>query len=107
LGKTGRNFAAGMSAGIAYIYDADGRFDLRCNMSMVDLEKTGGQDEVTIKNLLQNHYKYTGSKTAKMILDGYKTESKKIIKVLPKEYKAILAVMDKEVKEELEEDSEG
>ena len=104
LGKTGRNFAAGMSGGIAYIYDEDGRFALRCNMTMVDLEKTGKRDEVTIKNLLQNHYRYTGSMTAKRILDEYESESRKIIRVLPKEYKAIL---EKELKEELEEDSEG
>ncbi len=107
LGKTGRNFAAGMSGGIAYVYDEDGKFKERCNTAMVDLERTGLRDESTVKYLLQNHLKYTGSGLAEKILNNYKTEARKLVKVLPKEYKAVLAVKENEAALEIEEDSEG
>jgi glutamate synthase domain-containing protein 2/glutamate synthase domain-containing protein 3 len=90
LGKTGVNFGAGMSGGIAYVHDIDGKFASGCNMSMVELEKISKTDESTIVYLLENHYKYTGSAAAKYLLDNLSSERNKIIKVIPVEYKNIL-----------------
>jgi len=59
LGRTGRNFAAGMSGGIAYVYDEDESFRERCNLDMVELEAVKEEDKDTIYHLLHNHYKYT------------------------------------------------
>jgi glutamate synthase (ferredoxin) len=90
LGKTGRNFAAGMSGGIAYIYDETGDFEKKCNLSMVRLEELNEDDLTTIYDMLHNHKNYTGSKRAERILNDFKKEMKKIIKVMPIEYKRIL-----------------
>ena len=90
LGRTGRNFAAGMSGGIAYVYDAAGDFKNKCNMEMVALEVVSFEDELTITDLLHNHYKYTASPLAKRTLDNLKEELKKFVKVMPLEYKRIL-----------------
>ncbi|MDD5044309.1 MAG: glutamate synthase large subunit [Candidatus Omnitrophica bacterium] len=90
LGKTGRNFAAGMSGGIAYVYDADGDFRRKCNMEMVELEKVNTEDTQAVQNLLSNHYKYTRSPLAKKITDNLSTEIKKFVKVIPLEYKRVL-----------------
>lgn len=89
IGKTGRNFAAGMSGGIAYVYD-DGGFREKCNMSMVELEVPDDLDLETIREMLKNHKRYTGSTVAERILKDFKTESGKFIKVMPVEYKRIL-----------------
>ncbi len=90
LGKTGRNFAAGMSGGIAYVYDKDNNFQDRCNMNMVELEKLSGEDEATIHNLVRNHYRYTQSPLAKNILDDFSHKMERFVKVMPMEYKRIL-----------------
>ena len=90
LGETGRNFAAGMSGGIAYVYDINGDFKSKCNLEMVALEKIAADDELTIADLLHNHYKYTNSLLAKKVLDNFKEELKNFIKVMPLEYKRIL-----------------
>jgi len=90
LGKTGRNFAAGMSGGIAYVYDEKKNFKDRCNMEMVVLEELRDSDLETIKNLLVNHCRYAQSVKAKEILDNFHVESKKFIRVMPLEYKRIL-----------------
>ena len=90
LGKTGRNFGAGMSGGIAYVYDIDGKFRDRCNMGMVELENLTDEDRTTITRLLNNHKKYTQSARAASVLDNFNTEVKKFIKVMPIEYKRIL-----------------
>ena len=89
LGRTGRNFAAGMSGGIAYVYD-EGDFRKRCNTEMVELEKLEEEDIITIKQLLANHYRYTQSLLAKSALDDFKKEIKRFIKVMPIEYKRVL-----------------
>jgi len=86
LGRTGRNFGAGMSGGIAYVYDLDSAFKTRCNMDMVELEKISEEDSETIKNLLVNHHRYTKSKIAKEITDNFKLHLKKFVKVMPIEY---------------------
>ncbi len=116
LGLTGRNFAAGMSGGIAYVYDEDGLFAKRCNTSMATLEpvlssaeqeakmpkpdwhapvnvKEGGErltDEVILKNLIERHFKHTGSERAKAILADWEKSRARFVKVFPTEYKRAL-----------------
>ena len=90
LGKTGRNFAAGMSGGIAYVYDQEATFKKRCNLDMVELGKIKEDDRDTIYHLLSNHFKYTKSIKAKKILDNLHGQLKKFVRVLPIEYKRIL-----------------
>lgn len=99
LGDTGRNFAAGMSGGIAYVYNKNDKFKEKCNLSMVALEELEEDDEKVMSILINNHYKYTGSKIAKKIIENFSNESRKFIKVMPLEYKRILEV--KEVEEKL------
>jgi len=110
LGKTGRNFAAGMSGGIAYVYDEDGQFAKRCNTAMVSLEKVqpvaqqeadgeqglwhGGQtDEAQLRKLLEDHNRWTGSKRARELLDNWAEARGKFVKVFPLEYKRALGEM--------------
>ncbi len=91
LGPTGRNFGAGMSGGIAYIYDEDGLFRVRCNLSMVELQTPDNYDDrETVYNLLHNHFNYTQSPKAKHVIDEFEKEFKKFVKVMPLEYKRIL-----------------
>lgn len=118
LGKTGRNFAAGMSGGVAYVYDEDGQFDTRCNMSMVTLERilpaseqeatvprsiwhNGQTDEAQLKKLLEDHNRWTGSKRARELLDNWASSRGKFVKVFPTEYKRALAeIYERKVLEE-------
>jgi glutamate synthase (NADPH/NADH) large chain len=103
LGNTGQNFAAGMSGGVAYVYDEDGLFSKRCNPSMVSLEKVETQqaqpkvpqhlnqpDEVILKTLIEKHLKYTESERAKFILDNWDKVRPQFVKVMPNEYKRAL-----------------
>ncbi len=90
LGPTGRNFAAGMSGGIAYVYDKLGEFEPKCNQAMVELEELSLGDQKTVKRLLENHFKYTRSPIAKAVLDDFKAEIKRFVKVMPIEYKRVL-----------------
>jgi glutamate synthase domain-containing protein 3 len=91
LGKTGRNFAAGMSGGIAYVYDDDGQFAKKCNREMVDLEKPDTDaDKETLKRLLENHHKFTGSPLAKAVLDDFEKELRWFVKVMPTDYRRVL-----------------
>ncbi len=107
LGKTGRNFAAGMSGGVAYIYDADGTFKDKCNMEMVVFEDILEEDAANIRSLLFDHHKYTASPIAQMIMDDYANQLKKFIKVMPLEYKKILEQKKLEEKLNLVEPSDG
>src|SRR5437660_4898673 len=93
LGTTGRNFAAGMSGGFAYVLDADGEFSKRCNGAMVDLEPVVAEteDEATLRRLIENHARYTGSKRAHEILDNWAQFRSRFVKVFPKEYRRALA----------------
>lgn len=110
LGKTGRNFAAGMSGGIAYVYDEDGQFAKRCNTSMVALDKVftadeqratqdaaifhrGVADEVLLRKLIEDHHRWTGSLRARDILDHWTEARGKFVKVFPHEYKRALGEM--------------
>ncbi len=90
LGSTGINFGAGMSGGIAYVYDEDGRFDSLCNTDMIDLDPIDESDERELKRLIENHVKYTGSPKAKRILAGWERERELFVKVFPMEYRCAL-----------------
>ncbi len=91
LGKTGRNFAAGMSGGIAYVLNSDGNFDYFCNMGMVDLSLVEDRTDVKeLKELIRKHVKYTSSPLGKKILDNWEEYIDKFIKVIPYEYKKVL-----------------
>jgi glutamate synthase (ferredoxin) len=94
LGEFGRNFAAGMSGGIAYLYSEDGTFDeKKFNLEMVELEDLQESDRETIHKLLENHIDYTKSPKAIEILKGWPDSSKKFIKVMPTDYKRALEMM--------------
>ncbi len=116
LGSTGRNFAAGMSGGIAYVYDPDGEFEAKCNVAMVTLERVlagdeqektvdrsiwhsklrggdGETDEAILRNLIERHFKHTGSTRARNLLDDWARSRAKFVKVFPKEYKRALGEM--------------
>jgi glutamate synthase (NADPH/NADH) large chain len=110
LGRTGRNFAAGMSGGVAYVYDEDGQFARRCNTAMVALDKVlpreeqesaqaqaqwhGGQpDEPMLRKLIEDHHRWTGSLRARHILDHWAQSRSRFVKVFPLEYKRALAEM--------------
>jgi len=107
IGRTGRNFGAGMSGGIAYVYDQDKSFKNRCNLGMIELNLPDEQDVDAIKSLLLNHYKYTASPLAKSISDNLKQEIKYFVKVLPLEYKRILEEQKAIKKLDLGEDTDG
>ncbi len=128
LGGTGRNFAAGMSGGMAYVYDEDGLFDKRCNTSMVALEtvlaaadqekgqsaaswhKVNGQrqlDEVILKGLIEQHFRFTGSERAKALLADWATARRKFVKVFPTEYKRALGEMYAKEQEAKDSDREA
>ncbi|MBN2120194.1 MAG: glutamate synthase large subunit [Candidatus Omnitrophica bacterium] len=107
IGKTGRNFAAGMSGGIAYVYDESSDFIDKVNPSMVELHVLSQDDKETVHNLLHNHYKYTKSEVAKKIIDEAEVGFKKFIKVMPIEYKRILEGKKLEERLELMELSDG
>ncbi|NGR06860.1 glutamate synthase subunit alpha [bacterium SGD-2] len=114
LGETGRNFAAGMSGGVAYVWDPDGSFQRRCNTAMVGLEAVlphaeqearaerhvwhcaipGGEretDETLLRRLIENHYRYTGSFRARDMLDQWDRSRREFVKVMPAEYRRALA----------------
>jgi glutamate synthase domain-containing protein 3 len=92
LGSTGRNFAAGMSGGFAYVLDLDGDFAKRCNSAMVDLEPlVEPEDEARVKRLIENHQRYTGSRRAAEILERWPQYRPKFVKIFPKEYRRALA----------------
>ena len=110
IGMTGRNFAAGMSGGIAYVLDEDGTFAKRCNASMVALEPLlseseqetkleralwhkGASDEATLRRLLESHARYTGSARARQILERWNDYRAKFVKVFPHEYRRALGEM--------------
>ncbi|MCC6849972.1 MAG: glutamate synthase large subunit [Deltaproteobacteria bacterium] len=91
LGKTGRNFAAGMSGGVAYVYDADGDFAGRCNPSMVELDPMEAPDFAILKDLIRRHHEYTGSTVAARILSTWSEAAATFKKVMPVEYRKVLA----------------
>ncbi len=119
LGLTGRNFAAGMSGGVAYILDEDGSFNIRCNLAMVELEPIPAEDDALeavahqggdmethgrvnimndmtrydaqrLKHLIQRHKHYTGSQRAQHILDNWEEYLPRFVKVMPVDYREAL-----------------
>ncbi|MFL6659150.1 MAG: glutamate synthase-related protein [Massilia sp.] len=120
LGATGRNFAAGMSGGVAYVYDAAGDFDKKCNTTMVNLEGVLSSkeqtdpaawhsqsrdavreaDEVILKRLIERHFKHTGSTRARNLLDDWANSRSKFVKVFPTDYKRALEEMHNSSMEE-------
>jgi glutamate synthase domain-containing protein 3 len=117
LGRTGRNFAAGMGGGIAYVYDEDGTFAERCNTAMVALDALqteaeqakaekelaaaghgrlahlGRSDEALVREMIERHLRFTGSTLALSIIDGWEAARRKFVKVFPNEYKRALTEM--------------
>jgi glutamate synthase (NADPH/NADH) large chain len=80
-----------MSGGVAYIYDPDSAFEARCNTGMVDVEPLGSDDHARLKNLLTRHANYTGSEIAKRLLASWDRSLTKFVRVMPREYKKVLA----------------
>ena len=90
LGKTGRNFAAGMSGGIAWVYDPEHTFTENCNTEMVDLDPLSAKDKEQIVTLLRKHVQITGSTVAKTLLENWEEALLQFVKVFPREYKRVL-----------------
>jgi len=91
LGETGRNFAAGMSGGIAYIYDPDNQFSERVNMGLVGLEEVDSEEEKSLLHeYIQEHIDYTGSAVGKKMLENWDETASKFVKVMPHDYKRVL-----------------
>ena len=92
LGKTGRNFGAGMSGGTAYVWDPDGSFPCRCNMESFELESvSSAEDILELKQLIKNHAEYTNSPVARKVLEDWETSLSQFVKVMPTDYKRVLA----------------
>ena len=98
IGDTGSNFAAGMSGGLAWVYDVKGDFSKKCNQEMVDLDPLQAEDEERITILLKNHIRLTNSRVAEFILSDWSNQSSKFVKVFPKEYKAVLLQRNSKIK---------
>ncbi|HAZ46511.1 MAG TPA: glutamate synthase subunit alpha, partial [Cyanobacteria bacterium UBA11371] len=90
LGATGRNFAAGMSGGVAYILDEAGDFATRCNTSMADIETLDEEDINTVREMIQKHADYTKSQKAAKVLANWSEMAPKFVKVMPRDYKRVL-----------------
>ncbi len=90
LGETGRNFAAGMSGGIAYVYDVTGAIHKNCNKAMVDIDPLDDDDIKFLSEYIGSHYLYTYSTVAKFVLDDFENQLKNFVKIFPKEYKRVL-----------------
>jgi glutamate synthase (ferredoxin) len=94
LGPQGRNFAAGMSGGVAYVLDEDGTFRSRCNTGMVELLKVEDDDDArALRQLVQRHQQYTGSTVAERLLASWPRALAQFVKVLPSEYRKVLESM--------------
>jgi glutamate synthase (ferredoxin) len=96
LGSTGRNFAAGMSGGIAYVLDQEGDFHTKCNKEMVDTDKLTDKDEIhEVRGMIEQHLQYTESTLAKKILDNWGEILPNFVKVIPKDYKRMILEIEK------------
>ena len=108
LGPTGRNFAAGMSGGFAYVLDEDGGFRRRCNQEMVDLEPvTGGEDLATLRDLVQEHFHRTESAKARMVLEAWDEMVPRFVKIFPRDYRRILEERKRRKEKDLESVTHG
>ena len=91
LGDTGRNFAAGMSGGIAYVYDVQRKFETLCNKEMVDIDPLDEDDINLVQKMIQKHFDFTNSTVAGFVLNDFENQLKNFVKVFPKDYKKALA----------------
>ena len=92
LGKTGRNFGAGMSGGVAYVWDPQGSFPRQCNTATFELESlSASEDILQLQTLIKSHLLYTGSEVAKTVLDNWEESLTEFVKVMPSDYKRVLA----------------
>lgn len=102
LGKTGRNFAAGMSGGVAYVLDVDSTFQSRCNTELVDLDRVEDEEDIlTVRMMIQQHQRHTNSQLAKDVLADFDNLLPKFVKVFPRDYKRILANMKEKENDKL------
>jgi glutamate synthase domain-containing protein 3 len=90
LGPTGRNFAAGMSGGIAFVLDEEDRFEKLCNKDMVGLEAVEGDSVATLRGLMERHLEWTGSTVARRVLDNWEEMLPRFVKVMPSDLKRAL-----------------
>ncbi|MBD1572785.1 glutamate synthase large subunit [Vibrio sp. S17_S38] len=90
LGSTGRNFAAGMSGGVAYVWDKAGDFETKLNAELVDLDPLENEDKALLHSMLTKHAEYTGSDVAKTFLSDFDTHLASMVKVMPRDYKAVM-----------------
>ncbi len=111
LGPTGLNFAAGMSGGIAYVFDPDGEFESKCNLGTVDLDPVDADEDIAeLRELIELHKQYTGSSVAERILDAWPRVLGQFIKVMPTDYKRVLRERtrhDEEMEADFHEDQTG
>ncbi len=99
LGRTGRNFAAGMSGGVAYVFDPEHALDRLCNKDMVGLETMDLEEREEVRNMIEKHFQYTGSDPAEWILENWEVASELFVKVMPNDYKAVLMKQRAKVKD--------
>jgi glutamate synthase (NADPH/NADH) large chain len=91
LGPTGRNFAAGMSGGVAYVYDPNETFLVNCNLELVELESVSAVEDIAeLHKMVSNHQRYTGSEVANAILNDWDNSLSHFVKVMPVDYKRAL-----------------
>jgi glutamate synthase (ferredoxin) len=106
LGETGRNFAAGMSGGVAYLWDPKGTGSLRCNQQMVGLEPlTDPEEQETVRQMIQKHFEYTQSQVARGILDNWAISVTQFVKVIPHDYKRVIQALQSALAEGLSGDA--
>jgi glutamate synthase domain-containing protein 2/glutamate synthase domain-containing protein 1/glutamate synthase domain-containing protein 3 len=103
LGATGRNFAAGMSGGVAYVYDPKGAFPIHCNKDMVDLKPLHAKSIGELKGMLERHVKYTGSTVAARILENWEGELQHFVRVMPRDYARVLKTQEEQARLAVEE----
>ncbi|MEI6132104.1 MAG: glutamate synthase large subunit [Bacillota bacterium] len=102
IGPTGRNFAAGMSGGVAYVYDESGDFASLCNYEMISLEKVEDAEDIEqLKGMIEKHFEYTGSTPAKNVLANWNCSLAKFVKVMPNDYKRMLTSIKQVIAEGL------
>ncbi len=96
LGETGRNFGAGMSGGVAYVYNYNGDFESRCNKELILTEAMENEKDISeLKEMIENHVKYTGSERGKYLLENFDAEVKNFVKVIPMAYKEMIEEIDR------------
>jgi glutamate synthase (ferredoxin) len=90
LGATGRNFAAGMSGGVAYVLDGDGKFESRCNRSMVAIGAVPEQELQVVRRMVERHVELTGSSLGRRVLERWPETARKLVRVMPNDYRRML-----------------